>query len=806
MFIFYFKSAWKTFTHRKGYNLLNIIGLSTGLAACLVIFLILQHEFSYDRYHKNADRVYQLASSYWSPAGQSYQISAPFDAARALRHDYPQVKFTEIYITGSTQITVMKNASSAGDQKYIEDRVFYAEPALFNLFDVQWLSGDASVLANDNSVVLSRGIAEKYFGRWQEATGKYIRLDNKITVQVAGIISDPPGNTDYSFQVVSSYQSFLNNHKAFNYDQLYGWGWSVTNHQVYALVPEKTDVAALNKNLAGFLPRYYKQDTSMEKTVFFIRPLSEVHFDTRFANNGDHTSSKSSLYTLGLIALLILAMACTNFVNLSTALSMQRSKEVGVRKVMGGTRWQLVLQTLADTGVVVFISLAIALLLASLCLPYVKYVSQVEQPLRLLSGATLFFLPVIWIATTLLAGIYPALQLSHFSPINTLRFSLTGPRVGGLFLRRILVVLQFSSSQLLVIATLVALSQMNFIRKADMGVTRDTVVLVKGVNDSSFLSNRGAFRDELGLVADVRSVSMISDAPPSGQGWDSDFGYDNIQAPQSFFVRLKFGDASYGKTFGLKMAAGEWYPENDTAGQAVINETLAHKLVQGDVGKIIGKKIRVGEGKWRTITGVVRDFKNASLKEGIPPNIIIQNKRFQMMTAIRLRSNNPGRSLAGIEKVWKKYFPEHVFNSTFMDEDIEKFYRQEQRLSITYNIATVLAILISCLGLYGLVSFMALQKTKEVGIRKVLGATIADIVYLFSKEFTILVGIAFLIAAPVGYWLMQRWLQNFVYRIEISPGIFFATLFISMGLAWVSVGYKSIGAAMVNPAKSLKTE
>ena len=821
MMIHYVTNAWKTLTRRKGYNLLNITGLSTGLAVCMIIFLILQHEFSYDRYHKNADRVYQLVSKYWTPSGDQYQISTPFEAIRALRHDYPQVKFTETYVTHSTQVTVMGTTTAArgraaaggtaaggtaADQKYIEDQIYYAEPALFSLFDVQWLSGDASVLASGNNIVLSRGIAEKYFGSWKNAVGNYIKLNDKITGRVSGIISDPPANTDFSFRVVSSYQSFLNNYTAFNFTELSGWGWGVSNHQIYALLPERMNIRSFNSSLAGFLPRYYKQDTTMEKTTYFMRPLSGVHFDVRFENNGDHVSSETSLYTLGLIGLLILVMACTNFVNLATALAVRRSKEVGVRKVMGGTRLQLILQTLADTGLLVLISLVIALLIASAGLPYIKYVSQVEKPLHLLSRATIFFLPVIWLVTTLLAGAWPALQLSRFNPIDTLHHSLTGPRSGGLLLRRVLVVMQFSFSQLLVIATLVALSQMNYIRNADMGITRDTVLLVKGRGDSSFLSKRNAFREEVERLPDVYSASLIHDAPSSGQGWESDFGYDNIKAPQPFFVRLKFGDADYAKTFGLQMAAGQWYSENDSTGQVVINETLARKLGAKPLSSVIGKTLRVGDGKWRTIAGVAKDFKNASLKEGIPPNILLLNRPFQTMTAIRLKSNNPGRSLRAVEAIWNRYYPEFAFNSSFMDEDIEKFYRQEQRLSLTYNIATILAILISCLGLYGLVSFMALQKTREVGIRKVLGASVADIVYLFSKEFTVLVGIAFLIAAPVGYIVMHHWLQDFVYRVSIGAGVFLVTLLVSLGLAWATVGYKSIGAALANPADSLKTE
>jgi putative ABC transport system permease protein len=346
---------------------------------------------------------------------------------------------------------------------------------------------------------------------------------------------------------------------------------------------------------------------------------------------------------------------------------------------------------------------------------------------------------------------------------------------------------------------------MDYISHADMGFNKESVLILQGNSDSSFRARQVAFKQELSTRGDVQAVSFAENTPVNGRH-ETGFSFDHVDADQPFYATLKYGDLDYARVFGLQMAAGQWYAKNDTLGEAVINETMAHRLGIRDVQRAIGKQIRIGDGPWRSIVGVVRDFKNNSLKEEVPANIILRNRGASTLTAIRLNSNNPGRSVHEVEAVWNRYFPEYAFNSSFLDERIDRFYRQEQRLSASYKVYTLLAILISCLGLYGLVSFMAVQRTKEVGIRKVLGASIGNIVYLFSREFTLLVAIAFLIAAPVAWYMMNNWLQGFVYRIHIGAGIFLATVLISLAIAWLTVGWRSVRAALVNPVKSLRSE
>ena len=311
---YYFTIAWRNLTRRKGANFLNILGLGVGLAGCLVIFLILQHEFSYDRYHKNSGRIYQLVKDQQTDHGVEHKRSAPFEAISELRNDYPQGRWAELFTSYGSQVTVMKDAATTGNDKFIEERgLLYAEPELFDLFDVKWLNGNAAVLRENNTVVLCQSVAAKYFGQWQRATGQYIRVDNVITAKVSGVIADPPTNTDFPFTVVLSYRTFLANSGVWGFNDLRGWGWGVSNHQVYALLPKQVSASVIDKSLPAFVAKYADKMDGMEKTTYFLHPLHEIHFDTRFENNGDHVSSKTSLYALGFIGILILLMACINF-------------------------------------------------------------------------------------------------------------------------------------------------------------------------------------------------------------------------------------------------------------------------------------------------------------------------------------------------------------------------------------------------------------------------------------------------------------------------------------------------------------
>jgi predicted permease len=804
----YLKIAFRNLQRNKRFAIINIMGLGIAMGACLVIFLVIKHEYSYDTYHKNAANIYQVVKNDVTADGDNFNVGMPFPAIKALRIEYPQVKFANLYYTGSGQVTVLNDSSASMGKKIIEpEGIAYAEPEIFQLFDVNWLSGNEEVLKNDNTVTLSKSSAIKYFGSWESSIGKYISLDNTVTARVAGVFEDVPANTDFPFKVVLSYRSLETHFEKFGFGGLADdWHASWSSNQVYALLPAAVKPETLNNSFKLFVAKYYKDSNiKSNKKIQFLQPLRNIHFDTRFSTNGSHISSKNSLYTLSFIGILILLMACINFINLSTALSVKRNKEVGIRKVLGSSNNQLTAQIMAETLMIVLLATGIALLIAFYSLPYLKYIVQIENTLPLFSTGTIVFLLLAVIVVTILSGTYPALIVSRFQPVEAMKNKINNTQLGGVSLRRLLVVIQFSFSQVLIIATIVALQQMHYVQNADLGFHKEAVLLLHGNNDSTSLARQDAFKEDLLKLAGVESVSFSNDAPSSGNTWGMNFAYDNVATDKDFGTALKFADAEFAKTYGLQMVAGKFYT-NDSFPQVVINETLAKRVGVKNPEQAIGKTIRVGGGKWVPIVGVVKDFKNNSLRDEIPPTILLKQKKYYGLTGIKLSTVNLGKMNADIQKIWDAHFPEYAYDSNFLEDSINRFYIQEDRMSALFKVYAFLAIFISCLGLYGLVSFMAVQKTKEVGIRKVLGASLGNIVYLFSKEFTLLIGIAFLIAAPTGYYLMHKWLTSFVFRVDIGISVFITAMFTSIVIAWITVGYKAIRAARANPVKSLRTE
>ncbi len=670
------------------------------------------------------------------------------------------------------------------------------------MFNYTWLAGNANVLNEPNTVVLSKKIAEKYFANWQNAINKTITLDNNISLKVAGILKDVPLNSDFPLGVLISYPTLKKNADAYNYNN--DWNTLSSNFQVYALLPFNVGAASLNNRLTSFNKEHYTiRNASLRTNV--AQPLSDLHFNNHYEIFGDHITSASTLFTLSLIGIFIIIMACINFINLATAQAVGRSKEVGIRKVLGSNRLQLFLQVMNETALIVLVSVVLAFIIAALCLPYIKNIASIQENLSLISVRTILFIAGLIILVTLLSGLYPSLVLSGYNPSLALKNKITSANIGGISLRRALVVMQFAISQVLIIATIIAISQMNFVNHADLGFNREAVFLISANTDSTIVSRMPAFKQQLLQTQGVQSVSFTTDAPSSDNNWSTNFAF-NHKEDENFAVSIKFGDEDYLKTFGLQLAAGRFYNKSDTLNEVVINETLLHKLGLHNPEDAVNKDIRLGGGDWKKIVGVVKDFKTHSLKQDIKPILMAENHKFYQLTAVKLRSLDMVQTQKNIQTIWNEFFPEYAYTSSFMDENIAKFYQQETQLELLYKIFAGLAIFISCLGLYGLVSFMAAQRTKEVGVRKVLGASIAHIVYLFSKEFIVLIIIAFVIAAPLAYFIMHDWLNNFAYRVNITVWVFVLAIIGSVVIALITVGYKSVRAAMVNPVRSLRSE
>jgi len=799
MILNYFKTAYRNLIRHKSYAFINVSGLAIGLAACILLFLVVRYELSYDTFRANYDKIYHIYTQDTYSDGIDYTPGVPFPALKALRTDLPQIKSGALFSSFGSQVTIKEERET---KKFIEDNgVFFADPDLFEIIQFKWLIGNPGVLAEPHAMVLSKSTALKYFNDWQNCVGKTIKLDNALDFRIAGVIEDAPYNSDFRLRVVGSFKT-MEDTKTMGYTT--DWGSTTSNFQVYMLFPDRLTEANVEKQLLALSKKYYKNEGN-NKRLNLLRPLKDIHYDTELGNTGNHVIGRSTLLTLSLIGFLIIIMACINFINLSTAQAVSRSKEVGIRKVLGSNRPQLFWQMLTETNFIVLVSSLLAVFLAWLILPYLKHVVSLEEDLSLFNFQSFLFLTCLLILVTFLAGIYPSLILSGFKPVVALKNKINSATVGGISLRRTLVVVQFAISQALIIGTIVAITQMDFIRSADLGFNKDALLLLGGNTDTLVLKNQPAFKEEISKIPGVQIVSFASDMPSSDNNSGTNFAVDH-KPDELFTLYLKFGDEDYFKTFGLTFIAGKGYDKSDTMTDVVVNETLLKKLNITSPELAIGKTLRIGGGRWKTICGVVKDFKTNSLREEVKPIMISSKRKRYQLTCIKLHTQNLVLTQKEIQRSWDKFFPDYVYTGSFMDETIERFYQQETQMALLYKIFAALAIFISCLGLYGLISFMVVQKTKEVGIRKVLGAGIGNILYLFSKEFALLILIAFIVAAPLAYYFMNEWLGNFAYRIDISPGVFILAMLTSLSVAFLAVSYKTLKAALMNPVKSLRSE
>lgn len=801
----YFKIAWRNIVRHKGYSAINIAGLTLGIAACLLIFIIIRYEMSFDTSQPNFKNIYHIVLKQTHEDGFSYTPGLPAPATDALRVDFPQAKVAALNSSYGSQITVpdISAGKNTGDKKFTESMgVVFIEPQFFDIFSFKWLAGTPSVLAEPNMAVISKSTAVKYFGNWTNVIGKTLKMDNLIDLKVAAVTEDQPENTDFPFKIMVSYITWKQHPKEYYYEN--EWGAISSNHQVFMLIPN-TSINNIDNQLISFTKKHY--ETGTKRKLIFAQPLALLHFDTRFGNTiGDHIMSMATLRTLSFIAILIIVMASINFINLSTAQSVGRSKEVGIRKVLGSTRKQLVIQIIGETTLIVIGSVLLALIVAKIAMPYLKHIASVPENMGLFTMDNIIFSVIVMFSVILLSGIYPALVVSGFKPVLALKNKITAASIGGIPLRRALVVAQFAISQLLIIGTIVAVSQMDFVNKSDLGFNKNAVLVIPGYTDSLSLRKMDSFKQRLLQNAQVESVSFSSDAPSSENNSATNFYFNHSIKDPGFSTFLKFGDADYFKTYELHFAAGRVYDVGDTARQVVVNETFIHKLGIQNAQDAIGKTVRLGTGPTLPISGVVKDFKTNSLRETVKPIVISAQKAYESQVAIKIKTNDLSKTVAQLQKMWETTYPEYAYNGYFLDQNIADFYKQENQMALVYKVFAGIAIFISCLGLYGLVSFMAVQRTKEVGIRKVLGASVSSIIYLFSKEFMVLITISFVIAMPTAWYLMTGWLQNFAYRISLSVWVFIAAMISSVLIAWITVGYKALKAALVNPVKSLKNE
>ncbi|HSZ85652.1 MAG TPA: FtsX-like permease family protein, partial [Puia sp.] len=654
-------------------------------------------------------------------------------------------------------------------------------------------------------------IAEKYFGDWRTAIGKTIKLQEggfmfehgTEVLKISGILATIPANTDFQLKLAVSFktESYM--------ASVTSWKESTNYFGCYIMLPPNTSVDKV-ANFGHQLRVYAKKMQSPDvKDSYIIQPLTAVHYDTQTGNYNNKTISHQLLNVLWLIAAFILLIACVNFINLSTAQAVNRAREVGVRKVLGSNRSQLQIQFIIETFLIVTSAVAFAAVITTVALPSINNLLELSLSFNILQDPSIIlFLLAVTIVVTILAGFYPSVVLSRFNPVNTLKSKITANTAKGISLRRGLVVFQFIIAQALIIGTLIIVKQMNYFMDQPLGFDKDAIINVPFRTDSLRLSRLDYLRKQLLSVNGVQAVSFSS-ATPVEEGNDtwSSFRYNHAPKQTEFNAILKFTDNEYVPSYKLSLVAGRNLQKSDMVKEFVVNESLVKSLGIKNPEDILNKEISMWDDQMKgPVVGVLKDFNDRSLRDDLAPLIITTDVVMYNQAGIKLATTNISSTLRSVKKVWEQTFPDFVYDYRFLDDKVASFYKQEDQLAQLYKIFAAIAIFLSCLGLYGLASFMAVQRIKEVGIRKVLGATAGNIVYLFSKEFIILISIAFLIATPLAWYFMNKWLQDYVYRISISWWLFAAGGLAAIIIALATISFQAIKAAVANPVKSLRME
>jgi predicted permease len=792
----YFKMAIRSLLRHRFYTLLNMAGLAVGIACALLIWVFVQYQQSFDTFHSQKDHLYRVVTEQRFPDGNGHSTGVPRPFPDALKTDFPQMKVAKLMSIGGGAVTIPQTGKQQAARLFKEDGgIFCLEPTFFKLFDFSFLEGNAASLSEPNQVVITQAIAEKYFGNWRAAMGKLVQLEDK-TLQVSGILRNPPANTNFPLKIMVSFATFKPSDK--------GWDGVDDGFQCYVALPENLSAARFNEQLGAFHQKHYPEQTINYQ---HLQPLADMHFSQQYGTFTGNTIPRTTLHLFLGIGVFLIAMACVNFVNLATAQSVKRSKEIGVRKVLGGNRWQLFCQLLSETALIVVAAILLAVGLAYLGLPWLSKLFSLPESLSLFTPEILYFLLLIWVVVTLLAGSYPALVVSGFQPVTALKSSVSNVTGGGIVLRRVLVVVQFGIAQVLIVGTILVVNQMSFIRNYDVGFQKETVVFLRLDDNRLNRSRQEAFKAELlqhpGIVAASYSMALPTDSRNSSWSIEQ---LDHKSLSTYLEPQLKYADTAYFRTYGLQLLAGRKYQASDTMHEAMVNETFLAKIGITDPQQVLGKTIKFYGAPGLPIVGVIKDFHNNSLHGEISPIVMSTNAERYQTLSLKVSQENFPKTLAFIQQRWQKFFPEIVFDYQFVDERLAQNYEQEEKLLWLFKVFAGVSVFISCLGILGLMAFTAQQRTKEIGVRKVLGASVASIVNLLSIDFLKLVLLANVIAWPLAWWAMHQWLQNFTYRTPISWELFAMAGLTALFIALATVSYQAIKAAVANPVKSLRSE
>jgi putative ABC transport system permease protein len=806
----YFKMAKRSLLANKGTTAINILGLVIGIASALAIISIIRFELSFDTFHTDHQNIYRMVRVS-GPDLSEFRTGIPYAMPPAMKDLSGVRKMTKLEYLGGCSVDVL-SADGKFQRQFIEDGgVATVETEFFDVIDfagspINWISGDAKTSLNEpGSVVVTSAIAKKFFGD-ESPIGQTLRLEKRFDCKITGVIADFPANTDFPFRMLLSYSSM----PLLFGERMSDWVSVNDGHSVLVVLQEGANAKDIEKQIAKLHAANVGKDLS-EYRHYFLQPLSEVHYDPAFGTFSRRTITHQTILALKVIVLCLLAVGCINYVNLSTAQSTLRSKEIGLRKIMGSSQKNLVAQFLVETLIIAGIAAFTALALVTVCMPSLGSMLGLQVTIDFLDPFLWITLSSVIIFVTLCAGLYPALVASRFNPLTAIKNQFTTGRIAGVSLRKTLVVVQFTATQVLAVGTFIVIAQMEFFRNVDMGFDRNATVVTIRLLDSN-RSSLSSFESELRRLPFVENVAKSFTLP---SGVDRNRNSRNIGKPEAKDVQdyqnyeYSAIDENFLDLYGIRLVAGRNLTTADSGKNILVNETLMRNLGYSNAHEIVGAELKLGGDGNVHVVGVINDYYGNSLKERVDNIALDASPDRYRQVSVRLDPASGlgiGDVLTKLEQTWKSIYPEHAFQFRFLDDNIAMFYEQEAKYSKLFQVFSIMFVVIGCLGLYGLITFVANRKGKEIAVRKTLGASVANIIMMFSREYVALITVSFALAIPIAWYGVDEWLTNFENHVEVQWWLFAAPGMIVLTLALAVVCMKSFNAAMANPVDKLRNE
>jgi putative ABC transport system permease protein len=798
----YFTVALRNILKDKFYSLINVFGLVLGIVSCVFIIIYIQDELSYDRFNSKANRIYRVTEFIDTEGSGERSSSAPFPTGPTLAEDYSNLIESQVRFFDFQSPTLLITERDS-KKEFNEPSVLFVDSTFFQIFDYEVIKGDKSTcLQKPNSILLTEKTAARYFGT-DDPLGKILQIEGRQDLVVTGVVKNPPANAHFRFDFLISFSTLRN---FFNGQYPTTWYWNPC--WTYLVLKENVRPEEVEKNFPAFIKKYFPEFIQAEARME-LQPLTDIHLKSDLEFEMEANSSEENVYVFMVIGGFILFIACMNFMNLSTARSAKRAKEVGLRKTLGSQKRQLVFQFLLESLIISLVALILSVVVTAAGLNSFNSLAEKAIGYQILLDPTIVVsLFVIFIVVGVGSGLYPALVLSSYIPIKVLKDS-TSKGGRGAVLRKTLVVVQFSLSIMMIIGTVIAIHQLDFLRKSDTGFDQDQIMYISALR-TPITRTYPAFKKEMEQRADVESMTGILDVLGSKHQGDN-FRFEGLEKSKLFSVMWINHD--FFKTFDLDIVEGREFQENMTTDDSlalIVNEALAKQL-GWTPQQAVGKAYEYNQYKGQ-IVGIVEDFNFVSKHKKIEP-LVLQLRsdpghfNFSLKyVAMKLKSDNLPATLAAIEQKWKELAPGRPFDYFFLDQELDKLYKDEEKLGKVAGIFSVLAVVVACLGLFALASFMAEERRKEIGIRKVMGGSVSQIVLLLSKDFSKLIVIAFLIACPVAWYAIHSWLNNFAFHVEINFLVFIVVGLTTLAIALLTISYRALQAAYSNPIKTLRHE